>query len=385
MAQPDPADVYLPEPNVLERRTVGYISRSAETESARRGASGRAETGDIARATRRAVILAAASGIVSGGLIGGAEVWIRRGVFDGLEGVGWGEQLPYWAGFFAFAGLVSAIEIAFLYWVSLRGVIRVAVRAGLAVGERGYPGLFGRGLARRALEFPDPRVQVYGIDPYAYVPGWRLAAENIAYKLKVGITSFILRIFLRRVAARMAVRGFVPLIAGPLYAAWNAWIVWRILQEARVRVAGPGVVDAVVGDLFGDARPPGEPARAAMLQGAAEMVRRAGQAHPNHVYLLSRLREELGNEGEIGADWDGQGDALRQLDENGRSEVLAILTLAAVIGSRTRRLQRDLLRDACAACRRGFSPRELKEFASRIREGQAVTAADALAVCPPGS
>ena len=183
-------------------------------------------------------------------------------------------------------------------------------RAGPAIGERGFPGLFGRGLARSALEFPNPPVLILGIDPYAYVSGWRLLAKNIAYKMKVGVSSFLLRVFLRRVLARVAIRGILPLIAGPLYAAWNAIIIWRIMHEARIRTLAPSAIERFVADSVDEAEPPGQTVGDLMLRGAAEMLKRNCDAHPNHVYLLLRLRDALGREGDIEDDWVAKAPAL---------------------------------------------------------------------------
>ncbi|MFN4088077.1 MAG: LBF_2804 family protein [Alphaproteobacteria bacterium] len=368
MSRSDPADVYSPEPNILERKAAEYLGRCSDADGAARDATVRTQARKMAGATRWAVGLAATAGIFSGGIIGGSEVWIRQGLFDGMEDVDWREQLPYWVGFFAFTGVVSAVEILFLYWVALRGIVRVTKETGHTIGNSRYPGLFARGLARGALEFPNPRVHIFGVDPYAYVSGWRLLAKNIGYKMKVGVTSFLLRVFLRRVAARMAVRGMVPLIAGPLYAAWNAFIVWRIMNEARIRTLGPRVVDGIVDEAFGDGPPDGAAAEV-ILQGVAEMLKRGGDAHPNQVYLLCRIREALGREEDIDADWNRHSPSLADLNEGDRSRLLALLTVAILIGSSVARRQKRLLEEACRACCRRLSDGGLKTLQKKVKSG----------------
>jgi hypothetical protein len=109
--------------------------------------------------------LALAAGIMSGGIIGGSEIWVRQVIFDGMEDAGFWEQLAGWIGWFAVAGVVSGIEIAFLYWVSVKGIARIVQTAMIDLGDRGYPGLFGRSLARAALEFPNPQVGSSGSIP----------------------------------------------------------------------------------------------------------------------------------------------------------------------------------------------------------------------------
>jgi hypothetical protein len=371
MAQ-EPSERYSPEPNRLETTAAAYLGRYARTA----GEDGRDPAEALRRTTRWAVGCAIAAGIISGGIIGGSEIWLRQVVFDGMEDVDFWEQLPWWIGWFAIAGVVSGIEIGFLYWVSVKGIARIVETSHVDLGDRGYAALFGRGLARAALEFPNPRVTIFGIDPYAYVSKWRLLVRNVAYKMKVGVTSFVLRVFLRRVAARMAVRGIVPLIAGPLYAVWNAIIVWRIITEARIRAFGPAAVDQMLDRCLGeDGDDPalGEAGRDVLLHGAGELTARAGDAHPNYVYMIGRLKDRLGiDPEEVEIDWPSQRDRLAELDEGERRQILAMLTLAAVIGSRVHPKQRAFIDEAYAVCGLRRARKAFKSLRQQLKDGQLV-------------
>ncbi len=371
MAQ-EPSERYSPEPNRLETTAAAYLGRYAQTA----GEGGRDHAEALRHTTRWAVGCAVAAGIISGGIIGGSEIWLRQVVFDGMEDVDFWEQLPWWIGWFAIAGVVSAIEIGFLYWVSVKGIARIVETSNISLGDRGYSALFGRGLARAALEFPNPRVTIFGIDPYAYVSKWRLLARNVAYKMKVGVTSFVLRVFLRRVAARMAVRGLVPLMAGPLYAVWNAIIVWRIINEARIRAYGPAAVDQMLDRCLeedGEGATLGETGREVLLHGAGELTARAGDAHPNYVYLIGQLKDRLDiDPEEIEIDWPAQRDRFGELDEADRRQVLAMLTLAAVIGSRVQSRQRELIDEAYWACGLRRAPKAFKRLRQQLKDGRLV-------------
>jgi hypothetical protein len=126
--------------------------------------------------------------------------------------------LPYWAAFYAFVGVITVIEMAFLYWNALDATARVNALLGAPLDGEERSGLLSVGLARAALEAPNPHHVVHGVDPYALMPRWRLIAQNLAYKVKVGASSFVIRILMRRLLARAALRGFIPLLAIPLYA-----------------------------------------------------------------------------------------------------------------------------------------------------------------------
>ena len=92
-----------------------------------------------------------------------------------------------------------------------------------------------RSLVRAALELPNPREPICGVDPYARTPRWKLTLLAIGYKLKVGVTSFLLKVFLRRLLGRAALRVLIPLAAIPVYATWNTLVTRWVLRQARIR------------------------------------------------------------------------------------------------------------------------------------------------------
>jgi len=367
------AEIYSPDPNMLESRFAAYLAqRGADNGTADHPS--RACVQAISRVTRWIIGVSAMAGLISGGLIGGAEVWMRHGIFNGMEDVGWRESLPYWTAFYLFAGVVSAAEIALLYALALIGIVRVTKHAGLPLSRGDGRGLFAHSLARAALEFPSPQVEIYGIDPYAYVSTWKLTALNIAYKLKVGVSSFLLRVFLRRVAARMAIRGMVPLFAGPLYAVWNAYIIWRIMTEARVRTLGPFAVDNLIAAHFQNASDLGDTEKDVILHAAGEMLTRGRDAHPNQIYLMTRLRKALKRGEDLTLDWPAMRRHLPNLDAAGQTRVLDLLTGSCVIGTRIHREQLALLRSVCQDCGAALHDDRMKALRKALILGHQVTA-----------
>lgn len=363
---------YSPEPSILERKFAEYLARHSNDGTGTTQPT-RADVQKISRVANWAIGLSAFAGIVSGGLIGGGEVWLRHGYFDGMEDVSWREAWPYWAMFYGFAGVVSAVEIALLYIMTLSGVARVARHAALPLSRDEEKGLLAHSLARAALEFPNPQIRICGIDPYARVSNWKLTLLNLAYKLKVGVSSFLLRVFLRRVAARMAIRGFVPLLAGPLYAFWNAFIVWRIMAEARMRTLGPYAVDNLIKAHFQDTDEIDETEKEVILHAAGEMLICGRDAHPNQAYLLVRLCHALGCEEKINLDWSDTRRHLPQMEEAQQTRILDLMTVSCLIGSRIHTEQKLLLHEACQACGTGLDAVGLKALHKALRRGESIT------------
>ncbi len=367
-------DIYSPEPNLLERKFADYLARHcAEQGTADHPSSVRIAS--IRRTSRWIIALAALAGVISGGLIGGSEIWMRQNILSGIDATDWRETWPYWSVFYLLVGVVSAVEIALLYAIALRGIARVAHHSGLSVSHDEGRALFAHSLARTALEFPSPQIRIYGIDPYAHVANWKLTALNVAYKLKVGVSSFVLRVFLRRVAARMAIRSMVPLFAGPLYAIWNAYIIGRIMSEAQVRTLGPFAVDMLIRSSFSNSYDLHEKEQDVVLQAAGEMLTRGQDAHPNQIYLLNKLRAALGHRKDIALDWPAMRRHLRNLNSAGQARVLDVLTVSCVIGTGIRSEQMELLRDACADCDTALNDARLKALRKAFKRGEALSLA----------
>lgn len=376
MAKREPQKHYAPDPNILERRAGAYLKQLNRAERLGHRERNPEEIAALGSTERHTVILAAAAGILSGVLIGGGEVYVRL-VVIGDEDAGWLEHWRVWLVFLAAAGIVSAVEIAFLYWNALRGIARLTRISGVSLAEEAHAEIIARGLARAGLEFPNPRDPVYGVDAYAYVPNWRLTAQNILYKMKVGVSSFLLRLFMRRVLGRMMVRGLVPLIAGPLYAAWNALITWRISREARVRALGPFAVDNLIAEVKAERDDLGDEARELLVQAAGEMMRRNQDAHPNYVILLYRLTDVLAIDTDtLNVDWDTAQQSLVSLRPEEQSLVLDVLTLSAMLGTRVRRGQTALARDACGQCGRTFDEDAFAGLRSAMIEGRRIDRED---------
>ncbi|MGR2737391.1 LBF_2804 family protein [Billgrantia sp. Q4P2] len=371
MAEARPDQEYAPAPSVFERWAARYLQQRNPGNTVPRQARGQQELDAIKRAFRRGVALAMLAGILSGGVIGGMEWYMRQGMLDGMQDMSLREQLPYWAGFFAVAGAVSAVEIAFLYWNALRGVAAISRLADAPLHDSPQARLLLLGLTRVALELPSPQHRIYGIDPYARMSRWKLTVMAVMYRMKVGVTSFLLRVLLRRVLGRVALRGLLPLVTGPLYAVWNAIITWRILVKAREQALGPYAIEALMVQLEHD--PLSERARRVVLHALAALIMANQDAHPNHVYLLSRLFETFGSrEYSIEVDWPQQRFALNRLERREKRRVLDLLTAAAVLAGRCKGKRKRFLEELFEACDMDYPQEKVRAWRRQFMNGQGI-------------
>ncbi len=368
---------YAPVPNILELRASEYLKPRAPSTSAVARELSEREAGAIRRLAVWSTAWAAGAGVISGAIIGGLEIFVRQELI-GAEAQGeWLAHLPEWAGFFAVAAIVSVVEIAFLYWNALHTVGQMSRHAHVGLSGGGYRELVARGLARAALEFPNPDTHVFGIDPYAYVSKWRLTAKNLLYKTKVGVSSFLLRVTLRRVIGRMTVRGLIPLLAAPLYAAWNAIITWRLLRAVRLRIFAPAVIEERVRHMQAAREHLTRETVRVTLGGVGELLKRARDAHPSYVFLLGRLIDVLEPGDEVlDVDWAASKTHLRNLAEAERDLVLDVLVVAALLAGKVRRAQIELLEEAHDHAGLTLRTEALRPLRRRLLRGQRIARGD---------
>jgi hypothetical protein len=367
-----PGKQYSADPNYFEQQGVRWLRRMAGTEEHRLHHLSASEWEDVRKIERWAVGWACLAGTISGGILGASEMVVRRLLVDDMDSANWQEQLPYWSVYLAVALVVSGIEILFLYWNTLRAVARNSAIVGVATSGAELEEAMARGLSRAALDMPNPREPLYGIDPYARIPRWKLVAYTIAYRVKVGVTSFLVRVLFRRILARAALRFFIPFLAIPVFAVWNGLITWWVLREARIRIMGPVAVRDLrkhLGSIRDDLSPT---ARELLMKTLAEAIVRSGDAHPNFVILLHDLFELLETDPDHvqKADWNVTKAELERLSEMEKAAVAMTLVLAALLDGRVSKGESRFLDEVHQIAGQPFDRKKLLERYHQFVQGK---------------
>lgn len=359
--------------NLIERMAVRFLRSRNGLDEPRVHRWPKDELRTIRRLEISAIMLAAFSGMVSGALIGGLEIWLNFTFTD--TGESWARWLEYWVIFLVVSVLISAIEILFLYWVVLWRVARISNIAGLRLSDPEVEQVVAIGLSRSALDIPDPRKPFYGVDPYIRVPRWRLIAYAILYRLKIGATSFIVRVLLRRALARAAVRALIPLVAIVIYAIWNAIIIGWIMQASRVRAAGPIAIQELGEQLLAMRPDLDEGVRRLLLEAVAETIIRSANDHPNFVLLLGRLFEDLEIEpGSLDLDWSANRSRIPELSAREQDLLLNLVKITILLDGRPRRKQLQFLQEIHEACGQTLDKGETSRLFRSFAQGQGIGA-----------
>ena len=95
-------------------------------------------------------------------------------------------------------------------------------------------------------------------------------------------------------ATREALKIMAPLIALPISGAWNAFVSYRILREARMRVLGPSAVEEMIATLLDYGPELSERGKSMLLRAVGVAMVRKRCAHPNLLVLLRTVVKRTG-------------------------------------------------------------------------------------------
>jgi hypothetical protein len=209
-------------------------------------------------------------------------------------------QLHHYIALQAGVGLIFLlIELVLLFWLGLKTVHSVACLtrhhrlddSGLMPWDDTVANL----LARAALELPDPVVRYLGIDPLKYVSKPKLLVIGLLYKLKVFLSSFVIRLILTRMAGKLGLRASFSWVAIPVTAVWDAVVVYRVVREARLRLFGYRLAEYLVEEVITPefSSNLSIKAREGAVRAIATAMVLTQNHHPNMLILLHRFSEHF--------------------------------------------------------------------------------------------
>jgi hypothetical protein len=249
--------------------------------------------------------------------------------------------------------LASMLEIMFLYWDALRSVHELSRAAGLPLfSEEDAKSKLAATMARAALEIPNPRLELEGIDPWKEASRFRLLVASLVYKAKVSATNFVFKAIVRRALSRAAVRTYlVPFVAVPFTAMWNAIVAWLIVREAKLRVMGPSAAHALIEMTFGKRPELSTGAAEAALRAVGASIVKKEDLHPNLFALFREVSARVphAKAAESLDDTKAFLARLATIDAKESEVVLRVLAIATILDGRITKKERALLADAFKA------------------------------------
>jgi hypothetical protein len=344
------------------------------------------ELRDLRSIHRWTVIRAALIGAASGFIAALAEVLALPLLGDNPQEATFAMQLEFYGWVFGVAGVATIFEIGFLYWDALRSVHDLARAAGLSLfdDDEDERNEVAAALARAALELPNPVTSIFDIDPLKESNKLVLVGVALFYKLKVGVTNFLMKAFIRRAAGRAAVRTALVWVAVPVTALWNAVVAYLVMREARIRAMGPSAARAFAGIVL-DGRELSDDGRLAVMRAVGANIVRTQELHPNLITFLQEVQRQVGDPPEAPLDDTREFLAqLRRLPKEEQDVALMILSVGAVLDGKVNRRERKLIRRALAETGRDDSTGPLDDLRVMFARGHEIdpTVVEACAPTP---
>lgn len=239
------------------------------------------------------------------------------------------------------------IEFAVLFWLGLRTVYSLSCLTGHHQSSMDslLPVEYATSmmLARAAMELPDPVVHYLGIDPLKHLSKSKLFMVAALYKAKVILSSLLARIVLTNMFGKGGSRTAFSWIAIPITGFWDAFTLYKVAKEARLRLFGHKLAEylaqqILTDDLMASLSPQ---AREGAVRAVATMMVLAQNYHPNMLILLTRISTtfDMDNHADYD-DWDNFLKILNTVEEHERYFLLDLLCVASAFDGKLSRLEK---------------------------------------------
>ncbi len=242
--------------------------------------------------------------------------------------------------------IMLIIEMAVLFWLGLKTVYSLACLTGhnqptkgsILPGDDAVPNL----LARAALEVPDPVIHYLGIDPLKHLSRSKLFMVAFLYKAKVALSSLTVKFVLIRLFGKGEVRTAFSWVAIPITGIWDAYTLYKVANEARLRLFGNKLAAHIVNDILTDEfiEQLSPKAREGSIRAVATMMVLAQNYHPNMLVLLIRLCDTFKvNESYEYDNWEDFLDILDEVSDSERYFMLDLLSVSAAFDGHLSKLE----------------------------------------------
>lgn len=293
--------------------------------------------------------------------------------------------------------ICSVIEISTLYLYALRHVMQTAHAAGLRLTplnrDRTHIAQF---LVQAALEMAHHNNVVHGVDPLkdSRQHGKCLVILFVVlYKAKIALTSFLLKIALKRLVSRDAAKYAVPYMAVPATMLWNALISHGVMKQAELRSIGIATAVELFDSILNESasrsvETPTEELSALfklqLLRSVAVVIVKRNGLYPTQEVLLKHAVHTLRMSAEVDNTIgyvDSEHDYLENMGEltsRQQGQCLQVFVLATILDGDFSRRDKKLYHKLCASVDEQFDPHVtyIQNCAQRLRKSQTVTDVD---------
>ena len=262
-------------------------------------------------------------------------------------------SIEYYTLYLSVLAFMLVIEFSVLFWLGLRTVYSLSCLTGHHQSSMDslLPIEYATStmLARAAMELPDPVVHYLGIDPLKHLSKSKLFMVATLYKVKVVLSSLLARIVLTDTFGKGGSRTAFSWIAIPITGFWDAFTLYKVAKEARLRLFGHKLAEYLAQQILTDELMGSlsVQAREGAVRAVATMMVLAQNYHPNMLILFTRISAtfDMDNHSEYD-DWDRFLKILNTVEEHERYFLLDLLCVSSAFDGKLSRLEKYHLPEA---------------------------------------
>lgn len=145
--------------------------------------------------------------------------------------------------------LLGIVEIGVLTYLNLNAVHKIADVCGYPDKDDPWYDPYLTSLADASLSKEEKGVLTLGLNPLLGIPKVFIFLITIFNFIKAALSNFLIRILVKRVLGRFFLAQLLDYVSVPVYALWNVYSAHKVIQEAKIRVMAPKLIDQVC-DIF---------------------------------------------------------------------------------------------------------------------------------------
>lgn len=277
--------------------------------------------------------------------------------------------------------VLTFLEIIAMYLMHLRAASKASQITGIKnANTRKF---IISALSRAALEIPQPKQTALGVNPLAQCSKTQVMIAGIVYKLKRSVTTFLLRILVKRVLARVAVKtlSYLPFLGVVVNMVWNGFIGYKAMRATRIISFGPSMAlkafDVMLAERRGacaqflTAR-----SKEGILRAIACVVVHKQDMHPNLYVLLAHVCKRLEIRNDLGEDVGSKAmfhEVLRNCMIYDKRFIMQVLAFSCILDGFVQSSVRGLFEDSCKVAKLSCAGDPLAQLVYWFIRSQLVT------------
>lgn len=242
------------EVNMAEKKRKGFWERFAvrelsKTVDAQEGDAlfllSEAEIAALQKIKRRTYFKAGLAGVLGVALLYGPYHLFGEALFpmNQIWIPVYGEYIELEVSFLVYSLVLVMAEIWFLTHTNIMAVAAIARACGHPnAADKNYENNVNA-LIAVGLEKKQKELESIGINPYEGLNPIGLFVFQLIIRLKAALTGFLFKLLIKKALGRYALRAVIDFAGMPVYAFWNIWGTRTIMNETRVRVMAPPLIN----------------------------------------------------------------------------------------------------------------------------------------------